>query len=504
MPDGKLLARKRAPMKRLIAAGCTLTLCLSAICAYVMYDAGLRDYEEARVASSNLVATLAADVARNIEKIDLSLQAVQDGLKLPEVNRLDPAMRNMVLFDRSTTSSDMGSILAIDRHGNIKVESRSLTPRPDNYSQKEYFQYHLHNADDRLYVTRPYVNHLGAYIIGVSRRLVDSAGNFDGVVVGVIKVSYFYDLFKKIQMAPGDSLTITRSDATVLMRFPFDISSIGRVLSNSRINEAFKKTPSGIFDGVSTSDGVYRLFAYQQAGDLPLIVSVGRSIDSIYANWRLQAWVIGSMVAALCAFNLALIVFLARSLRQRADAEFELARMATTDALTGLANRRRFDKVIQSEWNRMRRAGQPLALLMIDADYFKAYNDRHGHQAGDKALAAIADRIASAICRASEFSARFGGEEFAVVLPGESIAGALAIAERIRANINSLRGQQSSQPDVTPTISIGVASVMPQAGLTPEDLIKRADLALYQAKDRGRDFSFAAAPAVATVANLAA
>lgn len=502
MADGELSVRKRQPMKRLIAIGVAVTICFSAVCAYVVYDVGARDYEQAQISSVNLVKTIAADATRNIEKIDLSLQAVVDGLKLPEFDRIDPALRNLILFDRSAMGPDMGSILAIDRLGNIKVESRSLTPRAENYAHKDYFRHHQTNPQGGLYISPPFPNKSGVFLVGVSRRMADANGAFDGVVVGVIKLSYFHDLLKAIRLDDGDSVTISNTDGTIIMRLPFDASMIGRTLAKTELHAQLKLAPSGVFETKSASDGVYRLFAYQKAGDLPLVVSVGRSVSGIYANWRRQAWIIGSVVAGLCLFNLALIVFLARSLRRRADAETELARVAMTDALTGLSNRRRFDEVIAMEWSRMRRAGQPLALLMIDADHFKQFNDQHGHQAGDRALAAIADCVRTATRRAGDTGARFGGEEFAVILPGESLDGALAVAERIRGNVGSLRAQQMPRLDLTPTVSVGVAAVVPQAGLTTDDLIRLADLALYDAKGRGRDCIAAsrATPRAVTVA----
>jgi len=124
---------------------------------------------------------------------------------------------------------------------------------------------------------------------------------------------------------------------------------------------------------------------------------------------------------------------------------------------------------------------------MIDVDWFKAYNDEHGHQAGDQALKAIAECIGDAARRPTDLSARYGGEEFAVLLPGESTEGAIRMADRIQANILSLRASQQKRPIVTPTVSVGVASMVPNAGLNPGDLIRTADAALYGAKRLGRN-----------------
>jgi diguanylate cyclase (GGDEF)-like protein len=185
---------------------------------------------------------------------------------------------------------------------------------------------------------------------------------------------------------------------------------------------------------------------------------------------------------------------LVAALNRRSAAENQLALLANTDSLTGLSNRRRFDDVFANEWLRGQRTKTPIALLMIDADYFKAYNDAHGHQAGDAALASIAACIAGSAKRVSDLCARYGGEEFAVLLPGETAEGAFQIAEEIRASVSSLRAQQQGRPDVSPTVSVGVAAMIPQAGLAPHDLMRSADLALYEAKHAGRDRSVAALP----------
>ena len=123
---------------------------------------------------------------------------------------------------------------------------------------------------------------------------------------------------------------------------------------------------------------------------------------------------------------LGVTLFLAREIGRRAKAEDRLEELATTDALTGLKNRRKFDATIDMEWRRAARQGTPVALMMIDADHFKAYNDTWGHQAGDQVLVGVAICISDSVRRAGDCAARYGGEEFAVLMPGLSPAEALA------------------------------------------------------------------------------
>ena len=234
-----------------------------------------------------------------------------------------------------------------------------------------------------------------------------------------------------------------------------------------------------------------------------MLIINGVSLDTIYADWWREVWLIGSIMLALCAVTMALTVFLVNALKRRTAAENKLALLANTDALTGLCNRRKFDEVLSREWRRSQWTATPVSLLMIDADSFKAYNDAHGHQAGDAALASIAQCIAGGTRRASDLGVRYGGEEFAVLLPGETGQGAFRIAEEIRASMLSLSVQQRGRPDICPTISVGVAAMIPQIGLTPSDLIKSADLALYEAKRSGRNRTVAA-PTMASAHRVAA
>lgn len=179
------------------------------------------------------------------------------------------------------------------------------------------------------------------------------------------------------------------------------------------------------------------------------------------------------------------------SVRQRTmeleAANRQLAALSTTDGLTGLANRRHFDTVWQEEWQRAARAGTALALLLIDVDNFKAYNDRYGHLAGDDGLRRVAAVLAREARRAGELVARYGGEEFVVVLPGAGVAEARAVAERIRAAVQDEAIPHAGADAGVVTISLGLASGRPRHAEDAEALLREADGALYLAKQTGRN-----------------
>ncbi len=192
--------------------------------------------------------------------------------------------------------------------------------------------------------------------------------------------------------------------------------------------------------------------------------------------------------------------------RQLATANSELERLSRQDALTGLANRRFFDFSLAAELARARRAQHPLALLMCDVDHFKAYNDTYGHLAGDECLQRIARVLKESCRRTSDLAARYGGEEFSLVLPATPLDGAAILGEALRCAVRDLRiphERSATAPHIT--LSVGIAEYVPPHETTAESLIFRADQALYQAKQLGRDrVIVAGASLLANAASFAA
>lgn len=163
-----------------------------------------------------------------------------------------------------------------------------------------------------------------------------------------------------------------------------------------------------------------------------------------------------------------------------------LHRLATIDSLTGIANRRRFDEVLDSEWKRAIRDAQSIAVLMLDVDHFKSFNDTYGHEFGDTVLKQVAATLNNSV-RPGDFVARYGGEEFAVVLPSTDASAALAVAERMRRAVELAELEHQGKKSGRVTISIGVASSVARREAAPQPLIAQADGALYAAKHAGRN-----------------
>lgn len=178
---------------------------------------------------------------------------------------------------------------------------------------------------------------------------------------------------------------------------------------------------------------------------------------------------------------------LERKAMQLAAANTELEKMAAEDGLTGLSNRRAFDNFLDTAWRHSMRQGHPVALLLIDVDNFKAYNDTYGHPMGDSCLQRVAQVLKEHARRSLDLVARYGGEEFVVVLPDTGSQHAAKLAQRISQAVRALQIPSEAGVDGIVTVSLGVAALTPRRGIGPDVLVEQADSALYRAKRNGRD-----------------
>jgi len=238
-------------------------------------------------------------------------------------------------------------------------------------------------------------------------------------------------------------------DASVASEYAVPIRLGGRILGVLNL----ESTGPEVFSGENLT--VFNTFADQLAGAIHM-AAINRELEE--ANARLT------------------------------QANRRLSRLSSRDGLTGISNRRRFDRRLALEWRRAARPERPLSLLLGDIDCFKDYNDLHGHQQGDACLRKVAQALAKSLHRAGDLVARYGGEEFAVLLPDTDEAHAATTAEMLRARIEDLgipHGASGVSPVVT--LSLGTATIRPRAGRRPRSLLEAADRALYLAKREGRN-----------------
>jgi diguanylate cyclase (GGDEF)-like protein len=176
-----------------------------------------------------------------------------------------------------------------------------------------------------------------------------------------------------------------------------------------------------------------------------------------------------------------------RDITQQKEAQMALQRLATKDGLTGIANRRCFDEALAAEWHRAQRDQTSVALVLIDVDHFKRYNDTYGHQKGDDCLKNVASAMEEKLFRPADLVARYGGEEFVILMPNTDIAGARLVAERIVNHIYEQAIPHETSDIGLVSISAGVAASIPAPNLGADRLLAAADSALYAAKHAGRN-----------------
>ncbi|MFM0732729.1 sensor domain-containing diguanylate cyclase [Paraburkholderia sediminicola] len=466
-----------------------VALVMISLCATVLYQGRVDAMDRARETSGNLALIAERDIERNFELYALSLQAVVDGMRDPDVLALPPRLRRQVLFDRAATAKYLGSMLVLDASGNIVVDSASDVPRQGNFSDRPYFTAQRDNPNAGLYISDPFQSRLrnGSPSIALSRRLSHPDGSFAGIVLIAVNLEYFHTLFAGLSLGPHGAVSLIGSDGIMIMRQPYDLRTIGRDISRASTFRYFRSAPEGSFSDTASIDGVRRLYLFRNFADLPLIIMVAEAEQDIYAAWRKRTLTIGSLMVAFGLGFVALSFLLGAQLRRRMRAESELQLLARTDGLTGLNNRRTLGEILDQEWRRARRTRSMFSLLFVDIDRFKAYNDTYGHQAGDDALAAVARCIGGNIRRPADSAARYGGEEFVVVLPDTPPAGAAQIAEQIRKAISELAIEHAGSEYGRVTASIGTASWAPEQDDDVTAVIKAADEALYNAKATGRN-----------------
>jgi diguanylate cyclase (GGDEF)-like protein len=477
--DSKLTPRRTA--NRLIAALLLVAVGFSAVCAAFLIDTRRTAWNTARDAATSLVAAIELDILLNIESFELSLQAVVDNVGRPDIAGMAPELRQLLLFDRSATARQLDGILVLDEAGHVRFDSRALDPEPASRADRDYFEFLRENDTAALHIGRPMVaQSTGQPVLTLSRRLSHPDGSFAGVAVGGLRLAYFEQMFGSLAIGPNDTITLLDTDGTVLARWPQREDLVGRGVSGMQLHRHVAHTHSGSFETTSATDGVRRLIVFSRIGDFPLVLGVGRSTAGIFADWRRYAISIGLLVAVLWAA----VFYLAVEIRKRGEAEASLAVLATTDDLTGLANRRKFNEALSREWLRALRERQPLALIMFDADQFKDYNERYGHLAGDQLLQTIGRSMAASAKRATDLAARYGGDEFAVLLPATPLDGAVRVAERVRQCLAELCFACGI---VGGNLSVGVAAVVPEAGENHNILLSAVDSALRRAKENGRN-----------------
>jgi len=319
------------------------------------------------------------------------------------------------------------------------------------------------------------------------RRFKSPDGQFSGMAGLAVSPLFFSDLLKSLEYSQHGIITIMDTNLILLARRPNLPEKIGQRISQKR-TEDFLQTDNPVLflDINSPVDDKRRLFIVRQFEDLPFVIVIGETHDSWLRDWYQRMAILSILlilVVILATFALIKHWSLIRSLKLTQELRAEAEKLARTDMLTGISNRRDFTEQAQISFQHFKRYQTCLSVIMLDADYFKRINDTYGHHIGDQVLQRLGNILKSTL-RSSDISGRIGGEEFSVFLPDTDLDHAIQLAERLRTDISTAR-VTSNQGEVSFTASFGVAQARSDESF--HELLKRADHALYQAKASGRN-----------------
>ncbi|MBW8717922.1 MAG: GGDEF domain-containing protein [Variovorax paradoxus] len=491
---------------RTMAFVAVVCLSLLAIDFWNSWEARTDQLQQMNVATSNLSRAMAQQADDTIKKADTVLVGMVERVEHDGTDPSDVARLRQLLALRVAELPQLDGLHIYDQDGNWIANSRPTRPENLNNADREYFAFHRTHAERGPHIGIPVQSRTsGRLLVPVSRRINHADGSFAGVALATIHVDFFSRFYDSLDIGQAGAVALVLENGTMMTRRPYSPDMVGRNMLETQLFRSYAAHgPVGTAYIKSAQDGVTRLNSFRRLDNYPLFVSAALSKDEILANWwRDTLWHSGGVVL------LSLIVgFIGwRLVRQfqlqtRTEAELRQARdaletlnktlntLAMEDGLTGLANRRQFDVALDSEYSRAARNASTLALIMMDVDCFKQYNDIYGHAAGDECLQTIGRTIARvASRRPGDLAARYGGEELAVLLPNTDVAGAVMLAERIRSAVRELKIEHAGTADGFVTLSAGVDALSPQAGIggQPKELIRSADKALYAAKSGGRN-----------------
>ncbi|MEQ7920343.1 sensor domain-containing diguanylate cyclase [Xanthomonas sp. WHRI 1810A] len=471
-------------------------VCLSLILAtaWQMNQSKLERVATAKISVSNIVRAAeqqAHDTVRQADNTlrDLVERVEHDGVAGEQQTRLSKLMAQNV-----ANMAAIQGLFLYDAQGNWVANSFSRGAI--NNSDRAYFSYHRENADGSTHVGSIVKSRsTGDMVIPISRRINAADGTFAGVALATVPVAYFQTFFERMDVDDNGVIFLALNNGDLLARRPtLTALMTTNVAKGDIFTRYLPNSDSGTAVITSVVDGVERIYAYRRVSGLPIVAAAGVSSQHVFAPWWAYAYrsigMIGIIILALALLG----ILLYKQIQQviTAEGELNIARaeleiIAQTDSLTHLANRRCFDAALHQEWGRASRNNSVIAIILLDIDWFKQYNDHYGHLQGDDCLMQVARLIGSSVNRAGDLAARYGGEEFVILLPDTDLAGAMSVAEKVRLSIVGALIQHLASPMGNVTVSAGVVAVNAPGKTGCTASLEETDRLLYCAKTKGRN-----------------
>jgi len=434
----------------------------------------------------NTLLLVEREFHRDLDVHTQTLQTVANVVAGPATPQLTQQVLQELVNGHAAGSVQSGTLVLTDAEGHLLADLNHAGESRGDLSGREYFQASRDNPTG-LFLSHPFMPSWpdSSPSTALSRAVRDGNGRFLGVVAAIKELQYMQSFIRGLDLGKRGVVSIRLLDGTLLAQWP---GTPQRPRDDER--QAFLHfVESGQTESIQRrncgSDAYWR--GYRRIGAYPAVASVELCREAILHTWTGRIWITSGLLLAINGTTLFFAFRLSRHLRRGAARENRLRAEADTDPLTGLHNRRWFDEKAKREWQRRRSGDGQLAVLMLDIDQFKAYNDHYGHPRGDLALINVAHLVSQGCRREGDGAARYGGEEFVVILPGCDTAAAGRVAESIRRAIEETALPHAKGERGVVTVSVGVASTSDIPADSVEALIAAADANLYKAKAAGRN-----------------
>lgn len=483
----------------LLVIGCSLSL-LTVWKVLASRDIAL---EEVNVHSLNLTQALETYSEGVVRQSSLLLLGLVERMETEGSGTAQLQRLRTLIHRQAPLMPQLSGVTVYDEKGRWLMSSYRPNLAGVDNSDRSYFIHHRTDPSRETFIGPPIQSRFNQeWVITLSRRFNGPSGEFAGVVVVTLGIENFLRLFGKLDLGQDGAVALTHADGTLLVRYPFREQDMGHNFSKSPIYAKYLVDQSvGTASYTSSLDGVDRLYAFRKSDRLPLVTTVAIGKKEALTAWRTDAMLSAVVVTGLLGLTALIGWFLILDIRRRVEAEDnlrgaqqqlvasnqKLESLAMKDSLTGLANRRSFDENLAMEARRAQRESTTLALLMVDIDYFKRFNDLLGHLAGDACLQAAGKIFEACARRPSDLVARYGGEEFGIILPDTDVHGAAMTAQLILDRLKEDNIPHNSSPIGRLSVSIGIVIATGSQLDHLQRLIEVADEALYNAKAMGRN-----------------
>lgn len=447
----------------------------------------LDKYTEGIIRQSDMLINIISDVFENDEEIPGNVKRLK-----------------RILIEQDKSLDQLNNIVIYDNNGDRVLALRDKFIGGINSSDRAFFIYHKNYKAREIFIGPPVRSRTdGKWVITISRRLENKRSEFNGVVVLTLNIENFLELFGNINIGDKGSISLISGDGVLLVRMPFNEKFVGKVLSDSPLFSRYLKTSnSGVSKATSRFDGVERLYAYQKNSHYSLVTIVAFSMNEQLDSCRKQTNYLILIIFSITCGGVYLGILIIRDTRKRIITSNKLLREKNSlmtenafleekvyvDELTGLANRAAFNMTLDEAINESLVSRVEFSLIFLDVDYFKRYNDTYGHVAGDECLKALAEIFIESTHTINATICRYGGEEFAMIMPGVGKEKAKDISQSIFQLLDIKAISHTSSPFGQVTVSIGIYSnIISGTNTDPNMITSMADQALYQAKASGRN-----------------